>query len=79
MKRSVEKIVSISIVIESKQKFKVMKEDPDDNKILECAFEGKVNYIISQDKDLLRLKNFEGIEIINPEEFLDRLNLKFKE
>jgi|SRR3989344_1069289 len=76
MKRSVEKIISISLITEPKQKFDIIKEDPDDNKILECAFERKVDYIISQDNHLLKLKNFEGIKIINPEEFLNKLKAK---
>ena len=31
--------------------------DPDDNMVLECAIEGKAQYIVSGDKDLLVLKN----------------------
>lgn len=73
MKRSVEKIISISTVVKPKEKFKVVKEDPDDNKIIECAFSGKVHYIISQDRHLLDLKEFKGIKIITPKEFLDKL------
>jgi len=70
MKRSVEKIVSISTMVEPKQSFQVIEDDPDDDKFLEVAVEGNVDYIISQDKHLLRLKEFRGIKIITPEEFL---------
>ncbi|MBU2634469.1 MAG: putative toxin-antitoxin system toxin component, PIN family [Nanoarchaeota archaeon] len=71
MKRTVDKIVSISTIIEPKKKFNVIKEDFDDNKILECGVEGNVNFIITQDKHLLKLKEFEGIKIIKPKEFLE--------
>ena len=55
-------------VVEPKQKFNVVKEDPSDNKFLEAAVEGNADYIVSGDKDLKRLKNFMGIEIISPAE-----------
>ena len=70
---SVGKIISISKIVEPLEKLDVVKEDPDDNKILECAKEGKVDYIITQDKHLLKLKNFEGIEIVKPDEFLKNI------
>ena len=55
-------------VVEPKQKFNVIKEDPTDNKFLEAAIEGNADYIVSGDKDLLRLKNFMEIQIISPAE-----------
>ena len=70
MKRTIEKIVSISIIVEPTRKIEFVKEDKDDNIILECALEGKADFIISQDNHLLKLKEFEGIKIITPEEFL---------
>ncbi len=40
--------------------------DPDDDKILECAIEAKADLVIVFDKDLLSLKEFEGIKIVHP-------------
>ena len=74
MRYSVGKIISISKIVEPLEKLDVVKEDPDDNKILECAKEGKVDYIVTQDKHLLKLKSFEGIEILNPCEFLKKVS-----
>lgn len=71
MRRSVEEIISIATIVEPKEKLKVVKDDPDDNKILECALEGNVDYIITKDNHLLKLKEFRRIKIITPEEFLD--------
>ncbi|MFZ0589230.1 MAG: putative toxin-antitoxin system toxin component, PIN family [Bryobacteraceae bacterium] len=50
-----------------------VRDDPDDNRILECALESKSDYIVTGDKDLLRLKSFKGIPIIRASEFLDAL------
>lgn len=48
----------------------VIREDPEDNRVLECAVEGKVQYIISGDEHLLALKEFQGIVIVSPAEFI---------
>lgn len=56
----------------------VVKRDPDDNAVLECAIEGKANFIVSGDKDLLDLKAFRGIENIRAGRFLEILAGKKK-
>ncbi len=45
----------------------VIKEDPADNKIIECALSSSSDYLITYDKHLLNLKSFEKIKIITPE------------
>ena len=52
----------------------VVREDPEDNRVLECAVEGKVSYIISGDDHLLVLKEFQGIAIVTPAEFITIFN-----
>ena len=44
--------------------------DPEDNMILECAIEGRAQYIVSGDNDLLVLKEFRGIQIARASDFL---------
>ena len=78
MQRTVEEIITLSKIVEPKNKFDVIKEDSDDNKIIECAVEGKVDYIISQDKHLLDIKEFQGIKIITPKDFLIKKNYRDK-
>jgi uncharacterized protein len=41
----------------------VIQEDPDDDRILECAAEAKSDYIVSEDKDLLRTGEFRGTKM----------------
>ena len=38
-------------------------KDEADNRVLECALDGKADYIVTGDKDLLSLKSFKGIKI----------------
>jgi putative PIN family toxin of toxin-antitoxin system len=48
--------------------------DPDDEMILECALAAEVSLIVSGDKKhLLALRQFRGIPIVSPAEFLSRL------
>ena len=68
--KSSYRIIGNSQIIEPSIKLDVVKEDPDDNKILECAKDGKAEFIITKDNHLLKLKQFESIKIITPEDFL---------
>ena len=65
-------LTRIGILIHSTQKIDLIKEDPPDNRFLECAVTAGVDYLISGDnKHLLPLKNFQGIKIIAPSTFWD--------
>jgi len=65
-----EKVFQFVILVTPNEKVEIVKEDPDDNKIIECALESKAEYILSYDQHLLNLKEFQGIKIIKPEEAL---------
>jgi putative PIN family toxin of toxin-antitoxin system len=54
----------------------VVTDDPDDNRVLECAVAGRADYIVSGDRHLLKLKEHAGIPILSAREFLDRLEQK---
>lgn len=62
---AIKQVKSISTIINPKIRLKAVKEDPDDDKIVECAIEGKADYIISGDKHLLRIREFQRIKIVN--------------
>ena len=66
-------ILSLATLVKPAEKISAIKEDTDDNRVLECAATGKADYIVSGDNDLLRLKEFRGIRIKNPKEFLEEL------
>lgn len=53
----------------------VIKEDPSDNRFLECAVSGKADAIVSGDRHLKSLRLFEGVPIVSPREFLRRVGL----
>ncbi len=72
MKRSIGKIISMSTIVQPSEKLNVISDDPDDNIILECAIAGNVDYIISKDNHLLKLKKYRNIPIVAPEEFEEK-------
>ena len=60
-----------SQIIETRVALHVIKADPSDDRILECAVEGKADAIISGDCHLLVLKSFRNIPILTVREFVD--------
>ena len=52
------------------KKINIIKDDPSDNKFLACAISAQASFIISGDNHLLKVKNFQGISIVKPREFL---------
>tara|TARA_Y100000310_G_C20327991_1_gene643907 strand:+ start:213 stop:644 length:432 start_codon:yes stop_codon:yes gene_type:complete len=64
-------LMNIYEFVEPKKKLELIKDDPDDNIVLECALEGNVDYIISGDEHLLELKKFENIRIVSANDFLE--------
>lgn len=52
----------------------VVANDPDDNRVLECAESGGATHIVSGDPHLLALDVFQGIPILTPRDFLDELD-----
>lgn len=66
-----EKVININAIkIFADKKVEVIKDDPTDNKFLDCAKECQADYIVSGDKHLKNLNRFEKTHIVNPKEFL---------
>jgi uncharacterized protein len=49
----------------------VIKEDPADDRILECAVSAGSDYIVTGDKDLLRLGRYDSIRILTVADFFE--------
>lgn len=63
-------IESLSELLVPGRRHAVVRRDPDDNIIIDCAMEAHADYIITGDEDLLSIKEYKKIKIINPGEFL---------
>jgi len=62
-----------STIVEPKEKFTIIQDDPTDNKFIEAAIAGKAEYIITRDKHLLKIQQFRNVKIITPTEFLKNM------
>ena len=61
----------ICFLINPATQISIIKKKENDNRILECALKGKVDYIVTGDKKhILPLKNFQGIKIVTVAQFL---------
>ena len=59
--------------VTTQEEISVIVADLTDNKFLEAAVAGKVDFIVSGDGHLLDLKSFREIPIITAREFITRL------
>lgn len=48
----------------------IVAVDPDDDIFLVCAIEAKARYVVTNDRHLLSLKSYRGVEILKIEDFL---------
>ncbi len=70
IKETLSLIADISTLVKTKTKIRALSYNPD-NEILACATEGKVDYLVTGDKKhLLKLKEYKGIKILSPAQFL---------
>jgi putative PIN family toxin of toxin-antitoxin system len=67
---TLEAIKRIARLTIPKYEINAIQDDPDDNRVLECALSAEADVIISGDKHLLKLKKFRDVLILNPQEFL---------
>ena len=58
-------------VIETVSTIKISR-DPDDDKFIECAIDAGAIYIISGDKDLLDIGEYQNVQIITAQEFCQK-------
>ena len=63
----------ISMVVEPQREIATIREDPEDNRVLEAAHAGDADIIVSGDRHLLSLKRFGTTAIMNPRELLNRI------
>lgn len=63
---------NLAIVVEIAGGEPIVSADPDDDKFLRCALEAGAVYVVSGDRHLLDLREYEGIPIVSPRDFLAR-------
>jgi uncharacterized protein len=72
-KEALRHIKENSTTVGPKIKLNIIKEDVQDNKILECALAAGADIIVSGDKHLTELGKYKKTRILTPREFFDSI------
>ena len=68
-----EDIIVLSQLVAAGPELDAVSKDPDDDKYIAAAIEGRAGFVAAGDSDLLDLQQHEGIRILSPRAFLDLL------
>lgn len=71
----ISEFTSIGELVDLTTRISIIRRDPEDNRILECAVEAGVDYVVTGDSHLLELGKYENIWILTPAQFCDKLDM----
>lgn len=66
-------VIALALIAEpteGRMKLRVVEKDPEDDKYLVAALEGRAGYLVSGDSDLLDVHAYRGVSIVTAREFL---------
>jgi len=69
-------VASLALVgepVEGRLRIAAVAEDPEDDKYIAAALEGRAQFIVTGDTHLLALKTYEGVRMVTPRVFLGLL------
>jgi putative PIN family toxin of toxin-antitoxin system len=70
----IEEVMDVAEIVEVSSHIKAISYPDEDNRVLECAIDGKTDFIVTGDtRHILPLKEYGGIKILSPSEFLKHL------
>ena len=68
-----EDVLVLAQLVTGEYKISRLSKDPDDDKYIAAAIEGRAAFVVSGDPDLLTVEEHQGVRIISPRTFLDLL------
>jgi putative PIN family toxin of toxin-antitoxin system len=71
VEEAIAQLSRVADIVEPQQVVTTVEADPDDDRVLEAALEGRASLIVSGDRHLLSLGAWEGIPIVAPAAFLE--------
>jgi putative PIN family toxin of toxin-antitoxin system len=70
----IQEVMDVAEIVEVSSHIKAISYPDEDNRVLECAVDGKAEFIVTGDtRHILPLKEYGGIKILSPSEFLKHL------
>ena len=70
----VDALALVADVVSGERSVKVVAADPDDDKYLAAALEGRAPFVVSGDRHLLDIGTYESVRVVTPRQFLDMLD-----
>ena len=67
-RRFIQRLQLVAVMVAPTERVKVVKDDPDDDAILECALAAQAQLIVSADHHLLNLSPYGDIGVTHPRE-----------
>lgn len=71
----VASLQSVAEMVEGRLSVSVVADDPDDDKYFAAAVEGNADVVVSGDRHVLEVKQFERIRVLTPRAFLEKLRI----
>lgn len=68
-----EDILVLAQLVPGEYRISSVSKDPDDDKYIAAAIEGRAVLVVSGDPDLLSIREHQGVRMITPRAFLDLL------
>ena len=69
-----EDLVVLAELVPGASQVSGVSQDPDDDKYLAAAVEGRASFVVTGDPHLLAVGQYEGIRMVTPRTFLDLLS-----
>jgi uncharacterized protein len=69
-RETMDRLATFTTLVRPTRRIDAVPEDPDDNRVLECAVAAESRYIVTGDRALLRLGHFEGVQIVRVADFM---------
>ena len=70
----IQEVMDVAEIVEVSSHIKAISYPDEDNRVLECAVDGKADFIVTGDtRHILPLKEYSGIKILSPSEFLKQV------
>lgn len=66
-------LISIAKRVEPKRRISIIDDDPEDNRVLECASEANVRFLVTGDSHLLNIKKYGRVRVVTPDQFLEMM------
>ena len=68
-----EAVLRVGKLVKVGTRLTIIREDPADNKFLECAMDGNADYVVSGDAHLLELEHYQRVRVLSVIRFCELL------